>query len=57
MNSSDLNSLNDMAQKLAIYIPWDLNYDKVPILILVALVDRIKSLELTLAEIKKDLSI
>jgi len=57
MNSLDLNLLNDMTQKLAIYIPWDYDYEKVPILILNALIDRIKSLELELAEIKKNLSI
>ncbi len=57
MNSSDLNLLNEMAQKLGVYVPWDLDYEKAPIFLLAALVERVKSLELNLAEIKKNLSI
>jgi hypothetical protein len=56
MNSRDLNLLNDMASKLAVYLPWDLNYEDAPILLLAALIERVKSIELTLSEIKKNLS-
>ena len=56
MNSSDVSLLQNMAQNLGIYIPWDLDYEKFPILLLNALIERTKLLELELFEIKKKIS-